>query len=179
MTPPAEPSKQQPAPTAEKQAGPQPKETGPPAKAKPAPPAPPLWRQAFDAAEKAVTPRAESLVRTDEFMVGAALLRKAQGLAAESARGLTARAWHLINLPAGSDVKRLRAQIGALDREVRRLGLQLEAERRRSPGSTPRTSTNESAAEPATEETHAHGAQSAERSGPRPPRRRTQRPASP
>ena len=37
-----------------------------------------------------------------------------------------------MNLPAGSDVSRLRTQIGALDREVRRLGLQLEAERRRS-----------------------------------------------
>jgi hypothetical protein len=172
MTPPAESPKGKPAPPAENQAG-------PPAKAKPAPPAPPLWRQAFDTAERAVTPRAESLVRTDQFMVGAALLRKAQGLAADSARGLTARAWHLINLPAGSDVKRLRAQIGALDREVRRLGLQLEAERRRTGGSASRPSTNASATEPATEETHAHGAQSADRSRPRPPRRRTQRPASP
>ena len=53
-------------------------------------------------------------------------------LARDSARDLTARAWHLVNLPAGSDVSRLRAQIGALDREVRRLGLQLEAERRRN-----------------------------------------------
>ena len=30
----------------------------------------------------------------------------------------TARAWHLINLPAGSDISQLRAQIGSLDREV-------------------------------------------------------------
>ena len=88
---------------------------------KPKPPAPPLWRQAFDAAERAVTPRAENLVRTEGFNVGAALVRRAQTLAKDSARGLTARAWHLINLPAGSDVSRLRAQIGSLDREVRRL----------------------------------------------------------
>jgi hypothetical protein len=164
MTPPAQPAKGQ---------------SDPPAKPKPAAPAPPLWRQAFDAAEKAVTPRAENLVRTESFTVGAALVRRAQGLVAESARGLTARAWHLVNLPAGSDVSRLRAQIGALDREVRRLGLQLEAERRRTGGSGPRRSTNESATQPATEETHAHGAQSADGPGPRPARRRAQRPASP
>ena len=38
------------------------------------------------------------------FALGAALLRRAQTLARDSARGLTARAWHLVNLPAGSDV---------------------------------------------------------------------------
>jgi uncharacterized membrane protein YciS (DUF1049 family) len=36
------------------------------------------------------------------------------------------RLWHLINLPAGTDVQRLRVQIGALDRQVRRLTLQLD-----------------------------------------------------
>ena len=111
------------------------------------PTGPPLWRQAFDAAERAVTPRAENLVRTPGFNVGVALVRRAQTLAKDSARGLTARAWHLINLPAGSDVSRLRAQIGSLDREVRRLSLQLEAEKRRSggrsTGPTSRPSTEE------------------------------------
>jgi hypothetical protein len=125
-----------------------------------------LWRQAFDSAERAVAPRAESLVRTTGFALGAALARRAQTLARGAARDVTARAWHLLNLPAGSDVTRLRAQIGALDREVRRLGLQLEAERRagiatiRSP----------------TEDSHADAAQPADRARPRPARRRAQRP---
>jgi hypothetical protein len=125
----------------------------------------PLWRQAFDVAERAVTPRAESLVRTPSFAVGAALVRRAQNLARDSARGLTTRAWHLVNLPAGTDVSRLRAQIGALDREVRRLTLQLEAERRRP------------ATAPTTEERDADGAQPADGARPRPARRRAQRPA--
>ena len=34
--------------------------------------------------------------------------------------------WHLLNLPTGSGVTRLRRQLGALDREIRRLSLQLE-----------------------------------------------------
>ena len=131
----------------------------------------PLWRQAFDVAERAVTPRAESLVRTPSFAVGAALVRRAQALASGSARGLTARAWHLVNLPAGSDVSRLRAQIGALDREVRRLSLQLEAERRRTAATTQTAPTA-----PTTKERDADGAQPADGPRPRPARRRTQRP---
>jgi hypothetical protein len=130
---------------------------------------PPRWRQAFDTAERAVTPRAEQLVRTPAFSLGAALLRRAQSLARDSARDLTARAWHLVNLPAGSDVGRLRAQIGELDREVRRLGIALEAERRRN-AATPIRSTT-------TEEPDAERAQPADRPRPRAPRRRAQRPA--
>ena len=128
---------------------------------------PPLWRQAFDAVERQVTPRAEELVRTEAFTVGAALTRRAVTLARGSARDLTARAWHLLNLPAGTDVSRLRAQVGALDREVRRLTLQLETarretERRRTP-----------------EESDADSAQPADSARPRPARRRAQRPARP
>ncbi|MGY1760211.1 hypothetical protein ACI79G_02410 [Geodermatophilus sp. SYSU D00779] len=128
---------------------------------------PPRWRQAFDAVERRVTPRAEEVVRSEAFAVGAALTRRAVTLARGSARDLTARAWHLLNLPAGTDVSRLRAQVGALDREVRRLTLQLEAarretERRRTP-----------------EESDADSAQPADGARPRPARRRTQRPARP
>jgi hypothetical protein len=104
---------------------------------KPAPAAP-LWRQAFDAAERAVAPRAENLVRTPYFALGAALTRRAQSFAGRSVQGLSARAWHLVNLPAGSDISRLRTQVGSLDREVRRLTMQLESERRRSAGSASR-----------------------------------------
>jgi hypothetical protein len=129
------------------------------------PVAPPRWRQAFDTVERAVAPRAEELVRTPDFSLGVALARRAQTLAGRSVQDLTARAWHLVNLPAGSDVNRLRAQIGALDREVRRLTIQLETERRRAGSRTQQT-----------EETDADGAQPADGARPRPPRRRTQRP---
>jgi hypothetical protein len=130
-----------------------------------------LWRQVFDTAERAVAPRAENLVRTPSFALGAALVRRAQTLAVSSARGVSARAWHLVNLPAGSDIGRLRAQIGSLDREVRRLGLQLEAERRRNAAPTQRSSDTSTT----TEDSDAHGAQPADGARPRPARRRTQR----
>jgi hypothetical protein len=130
---------------------------------------PPLWRQAFDTVERAVAPRAETFVRTPSFMVGVALARRAQVLARSGVQDLSARAWHLLNLPAGSDVSRLRTQIGALDREVRRLTIALESERRRA---LPTTS-------PSTEEPDADGAQPADGARPGPSRRRAQRPARP
>ncbi len=129
------------------------------------PPEPPLWRQAFDAAEKRVTPHAESLVRTEYFATGVGLLRRAQTVAKDTARGVSARAWHLVNLPAGSDLARLRAQLGALDREVRRLTVQLENERRRP-----------SAADAPQEEPDGDGPQSTGGPRPRPARRGAQRP---
>jgi hypothetical protein len=158
----------------------------------------PLWRQAFDAVEKRVTPPAEQLVRTPGFSVGVAAVSKARSVARGAARGVSARAWHLLNLPAGSDVSRLRSQVGALDREVRRLTVALETERRRGaadgapPGAVrtaggrarratppdpitpPRRRTR-----PDPEERHADGAQPADGDRPRPARRRAQRPAGP
>ncbi|MCF6505980.1 hypothetical protein E9549_00930 [Blastococcus sp. MG754426] len=137
----------------------------------------PLWRQAFDAAERAVAPRAESLVRTEHFALGTALVRRAQTLASRSAQQLSARAWHLLNLPAGSDISRLRAQVGSLDREVRRLTIQLEQERRRSAAARPRA--QRPTTSPTTEDSDADGAQPADGARPRPPRRRAQHPPRP
>ena len=127
----------------------------------------PRWRRAYDAVDKAVTPRAESFVRSSEFATGAVLFQRAQKVVRQSARGLSARAWHLLNLPAGSDVSRLRAQVGGLDREVRRLTLQLETERRRAAA----------AAVLSEEEPGAHGAQPTEHPRPRAAGRRAQRSA--
>jgi hypothetical protein len=87
---------------------------------------PPLWRRLYDTAERTVAPRLESVVRTEHFARGAALAGWARATARAQAEALSARAWHLMNLPAGTDVTRLRTQIGALDREVRRLALRLE-----------------------------------------------------
>ncbi|MGY1811959.1 hypothetical protein [Blastococcus sp. SYSU D00820] len=129
----------------------------------------PLWRQAFDAAERRVTPHADRLVRTPGFAVGVSLLRRARALARDTARGVTTQAWHLVNLPAGTDVARLRAQVGALDREVRRLTIALETERRAAGGARPA----------APEESHAQPAEPADRPRPGAPRRRAQRPARP
>lgn len=88
-----------------------------------------LWRRVFDNAERAVTPRLEALVRSPEFAKTAALSMQARAAVRSGVTAVSARAWHALNLPAGTDVKRLRAQLGAMDRELRRLSLRLELAR--------------------------------------------------
>ena len=83
-------------------------------------------RRAYDAVERVVTPRAEALVRTSQFADASVLLARTQRLVRDQVNGISARLWHLVNLPTGTDVQRLRVQLGALDREVRRLALRLE-----------------------------------------------------
>jgi hypothetical protein len=133
----------------------------------------PVWRQVFDLAERAVTPHLESLVRTDHFARGAAIATKAQTYARDQVNGLSARLWHLVNLPAATDLARLRAQVGALDREVRRLTLHLERERAHRAEPAPTEETPDAVVAPRNEPRSTNPAR------PRAPRRRTQRPAGP
>jgi hypothetical protein len=90
------------------------------------------WRRAYDAVDAVVAPRVESLVRTEEYAQLAATVTWAQATVRHRLSDASAAAWHLVNLPAGSDLARLRSQVGALDREVRRLTLRLEQEQSRS-----------------------------------------------
>jgi hypothetical protein len=127
----------------------------------------PLWRRAYDTGDRIVTPRLEELVRTQGFAQGASLLRRVEALARSTVRDVSARGWHLLNLPAGSDLQRLRAQIGQLDREVRRLAVRAENDAggtRRTPTAIPQEIQNGPRSE------------SAVGPGTRPPRRRAQRP---
>ncbi len=94
---------------------------------------PPLWRQLYDRAERAVAPRLEAGVRTGMFASTLATVTKAR--AELSRRGaqlagdlgtVSARGLHVVNLPAADDVTRMRAEIRDLDRRVRDLTRQLD-----------------------------------------------------
>ncbi len=89
----------------------------------------PGWRRVYDTVERTVAPPAEVFVRSGEFAKLAAAVVGVRRTVGRGVNGATAMAWHLVNLPARSDVQRLRVQIGALDRDVRRLSSQLEQSR--------------------------------------------------
>jgi len=89
----------------------------------------PAWRQLYDGMEKLATPYANAVTRSDTFAQGVALLSSVKKVARARADTVAAKGWHLLNLPAGSDVRRLRMQVGALDREVRLLTLELRRAR--------------------------------------------------
>ena len=85
-----------------------------------------VWQRAYDAVERNVSPRVEAVVHSDEFTTVTAVFASTRRVAGSQVNAAAARLWHLLNLPAGSDVQRLRTQVGALDRQVRRLTMQLD-----------------------------------------------------
>jgi len=85
-----------------------------------------VWRRAYDAVERNVSPRVEAVVHSDEFATMTAVIASTRQVAGSQVNGVAARVLHLFNLPARSDIQRLRRQVGAVDREVRRLNLQLD-----------------------------------------------------
>jgi predicted transcriptional regulator len=94
----------------------------------------PLWRQGFDAVEAAVGPRVKAAVGSEQFAVAVGLASRARRTAQRRLERTTRRLYHLANLPAGSDVTRILAEIAQLRRQIVELSRELEASRQaRSP----------------------------------------------
>ena len=92
-----------------------------------APPAQPLWRQGYDAVEAAVGPPLEQFVRSDQFAQGLAVLTRFRREIEDRTARTSRQVLHRLNLPAGSDVTRLLAEIGELRKQVRQLSDELAA----------------------------------------------------
>jgi hypothetical protein len=90
----------------------------------------PAWRRTYDAVEKTVAPRVEALVHTTQFASTTAVVARARRRVGGQLNGVTARVLHLFNLPARTDIQQLRRQVGAVDREVRRLSVELDHQAR-------------------------------------------------
>jgi hypothetical protein len=86
----------------------------------------PLWRQGFDTAERAVAPHLEAAVQSDGFVSAVVLVQQGSRGVRRRLDAVSRTAWHLLNLPAGTDVRRLRRQVASLDHEVRLLRRALE-----------------------------------------------------
>ncbi|MEL6986174.1 MAG: poly(R)-hydroxyalkanoic acid synthase subunit PhaE [Actinomycetota bacterium] len=92
----------------------------------PTPTSPPLWRQFYNAWEQAVNPGLQQMTASNGFRDLLALSMKANAdLTREIERA--SRQWlHLWNLPAASDVRRLRQQVSGLERQLVALRHELE-----------------------------------------------------
>ena len=88
----------------------------------------PKWRQTFDSIEREVTPRLDTIIRSEQFAVATGLAAQMQRRIAKQAARNTRRVLHLLNLPAGTDVTRLLNEIGQLKAQVRSLSSQIEAQ---------------------------------------------------
>jgi hypothetical protein len=78
----------------------------------------PLWLRAVYKVERAVGTRVEAAVRSDAYFDLVAESQRRQRQARALAEGVSRRCLHLLNLPAGSDVRRLREQLGRMDRRL-------------------------------------------------------------
>ena len=90
---------------------------------------PPAWRQGFDAVERQVAPRIESVVQSEQFAVAVGLAARVQRAVEGEMARTTRRVLHRLNLPAGTDVSRILNEIGQLRVQVRALTAELEEAR--------------------------------------------------
>jgi hypothetical protein len=85
------------------------------------PPEPPLWLKTVHRLERAIGGPVETVVRSSTYFDAVAKLsrgrRKATGLVESASR----RGLHLLNLPAGTDVRRMREQLSRLERRLDQL----------------------------------------------------------
>jgi hypothetical protein len=81
----------------------------------------PLWRRAFDGVERPVAGRLEQAVQTERFADLAGLALRTRAELDRLVERTSRRALHRVNMPAASDVVRLREQVASLERSVRRL----------------------------------------------------------
>lgn len=87
-------------------------------------------RRLYDAVDRELAPRIKRLMQDEGFLAQSGTAMQLRRKLRERLDKTAARFWHRFNLPAGTDVQRLRQQVGEMDRELRRLRLQLEREQK-------------------------------------------------
>ncbi|MEA3218775.1 MAG: hypothetical protein QOJ19_4931 [Acidimicrobiia bacterium] len=117
----------------------------------------PLWRATIDSVDKVIGPASERLVRTERFADVVAVMSRVRHEVRQRTERALRQQWHVWNLPAGSDVKRLSEQVASLERQVRQLTKQVEdsgsadsdgASARRNVGREVRPGSNNERAQP-------------------------------
>ncbi len=94
----------------------------------------PLWRQMYNAWEKTVSPPLQELTASTGFRDLMALGLRTNAEIAREVERLSRQWLHLWNLPAATDVRKLRKQVAGLEREL--LALRLELQRREATGAS-------------------------------------------
>ena len=88
----------------------------------------PAWRAVVDRIDRIVTPPADALVRTNLFADAIAATTRLEVQLRRRVEKQTAWVWHLWNLPTAGDVRRVQAQLSAVEARVRDMSERLEEE---------------------------------------------------
>src|SRR3954462_10192021 len=81
----------------------------------------PLWLRTVHRLERAIGGPGESVGRSDADFDTVAMGSKARPSAIDLVESVSRRGLHLFNLPAGTDVRRMREQLSRLERKVDQL----------------------------------------------------------
>jgi hypothetical protein len=85
----------------------------------------PLWLRAVYRLERAVGEPVEAAVRTDAYFDLMTKATRTAGTAKRTLTGASTRALHLLNLPAGTDVRRMREQLARMERRLNHMSEQV------------------------------------------------------
>src|SRR4051794_26362557 len=81
----------------------------------------PLWLRAVLHVERAIGGPVESVVRSDRYFDTVAKVSKLRRNAVNAVEGVSRKGLHLVNLPAGTDVRRMREQLSRMERRLDQL----------------------------------------------------------
>ena len=89
----------------------------------------PLWLKLVLRAERMLGSRVEQAVHSDAYFDLVTELNRTKALLTATVEGFSKRIWHLANLPAGTDVRRVRAQLARMERRIVELSKELDEHR--------------------------------------------------
>jgi hypothetical protein len=94
----------------------------------------PLWLKVVYRVERAIGEPIESAVHSDVYFDAIADAMRLRARAIGAVEGVSRRCLHLLNLPAGTDLRRVREQLGRVERRLNEIndelaGLERPAER--------------------------------------------------
>jgi hypothetical protein len=89
----------------------------------------PLWLKLVLRMERAVGVHVESAVHSDAYFDLVAEFNRGKARATGAVESVSKRFWHLANLPAGTDIRRMRRQLAGMERRLVELSKELEDQR--------------------------------------------------
>jgi hypothetical protein len=81
----------------------------------------PLWLRAVIRLERAIGEPIESAVRSDTYFDLVSTTTRVRRKVTGAAEGVSRRCLHLLNLPAGSDIRTMRQQLARMERRLNQL----------------------------------------------------------
>ena len=86
----------------------------------------PIWRTTVAALSGTVDTQVQRLLGSEAVVVAVGLVHTVQRDVVKRAERTSNRVWHVLNLPTGTDLNRLFAQLGSVEREIRVLEKRLK-----------------------------------------------------